>query len=321
MTNVAVVGTDHAHVVELTQRLVEAGAHVVAVVPSDEGIGPWLASQYGDARSDEPYADDVDVVVTAAIPSDRAQIAMDAMRAGKDVVADKPGVTTVAQLAAVREVQQQTGRRYLVVFGERLGTPAMLRAERLVREGRIGEVLHTVGLGPHTLNLKHRPPWFFDPVRYGGILVDIGSHQVDQFLALTDAADADVLAATTRGHAEHPGLQVLGEMLLRTADGRTGYACVDYFTPKGLGAWGDTRFAVIGTDGTLEARPVDDTITLVDGERVETIHCAGEPITWADTFVAGAMPVAQEHVFTVHDICLRAQGQADQGTSTTRPTA
>ena len=316
MTTLSIVGTDHAHVVELTQRLVGAGARLVALVPTDEGIGPWLASQYPDARADDPFGDDVDVVVTAAIPSERAQIAIDAMRAGKDVVADKPGVTTPAQLSAVRDVQRETGRRYLVVFGERLGTPAMLRAERVVREGRIGQVVHTVGLGPHTLNLKHRPAWFFDPAFYGGILVDIGAHQVDQFLTFTGADDAEVLAATVRGHAHHPGLQVLGEMLLRAPDGRTGYARVDYFTPKGLGAWGDTRFAVTGTEGTLEARPVDDTITLVDAERVETMHCAGEPVTWPDTFLSGAMPVAQAHVFAVHDICLRAQG-----TSTTRPTA
>jgi predicted dehydrogenase len=243
------------------------------------------------------------------------------MRAGKDVVADKPGVTSPAELAAVREAQRETGRRYLVVFGERLGTPAMLRAERAVREGVIGDVVHTVGLGPHTLNLKHRPPWFFDAARYGGILVDIGSHQVDQFLAFTGAGDAEVLAATVRAHDEHPGLQVLGEMLLRAPDGRTGYARVDYFTPKGLGAWGDTRFTVVGTEGTLEACPVDDTVTLVDAHRVETMKCGGEPVTWPDVFLAGGMPVAQEHVFAVHDICLRAQGQADQGMSTTRPTA
>src|SRR5205807_560818 len=82
-------------------------------------------------------------------------------------------------------------------------------------------------------------------------------------------------------------LQVLGEMLLRTPDGRTGYARVDYFTPKGLGAWGDTRFAVTGTEGTLEARPLDDTLTLVDGDRIETMHCAGEPVTWPEMFVGG----------------------------------
>ena len=200
MTGIAVVGTDHGHVVELTQQLVHAGGEVRAIVATDDGIGPWLASQYPDARRDDPHGADIDIVVTAAVPSERAQIAIDAMRAGKDVVTDKPGVTTAEQLAAVKAAVAATGRRWLVVFGERLGDPAMLRAEQLVHAGRLGEVVHTVGLAPHTLNLKHRPQWFFDPARYGGILADIGTHQVDQFLAFTGALSADVVAANVRSH-------------------------------------------------------------------------------------------------------------------------
>jgi predicted dehydrogenase len=313
---IAVVGTDHAHVIELTQQLVAAGATVRAVVATDAGIGPWLATQYPDARTSDPFADDVDIVVTAAVPADRAAIAVDAMRADKDVVLDKPGVTTVDQLADVRRAQQETGRRWLVVFGERLGTPAMVRAEQLVRAGRIGKVVHTVGLGPHTLNLKHRPEWFYDPARYGGILVDIGSHQVDQFLAFVGAEAATVLASTVGAHPEHLGLQTFGEMLLRATDGRTGYARVDYFTPKGLGAWGDVRLTIVGTDGTIEVRSMDNTLTVVDDERVETIVCDHQPVQWALQFLHGTMPIAQSHVFAVHDVVLQAQGM-----STTRPTA
>ena len=192
---IAIVGTDHAHVVELTQQLVAAGGELRAIVATEDGLGPWLASQYPDARTDDPYADDIAVVVTAAIPSERAQIAIDAMPAGKDVVLDKPGVTSIAQLDAVRATQVESGQRWLVVFGERLGSPAMNEAFRLVQSGAIGEVVNTVGLGPHTLNLKHRPQWFFDPAQYGGILTDIGSHQVDQFLAF---AGRD-LSVGTRG--------------------------------------------------------------------------------------------------------------------------
>lgn len=307
---VAVVGTDHPHVVELVQHLVAAGAEVRVIVPTDDRVGPWIASQFPDARATDPYAADVAVVVTAAVPADRCAIAIEAMRAGKDVVADKPGVTSSAQLRAVRAAQSETGRRWLVVFGERLGTPAMLCAERITREGRIGEVWHTTGLGPHTLALEHRPAWFFDPDRYGGILVDIGSHQTDQFLAFTGASDAEVVAATVRAHPDHAGLQVLGEMLLRAPDGRTGYARVDYLTPKGLGAWGDVRFSAVGTAGTLEVRPLDHSVTVVDGERAETIDARDETITWAARFTAGEMPVAQAHVFTVHDVCLRAAAAA-----------
>jgi len=312
VTGLAIVGTDHGHVVELTQQLVAAGAEVRAVIATDDGIGPWLASQYPSARTTDPHGDDVDIVVTAAIPNARAQITIDALRAGKTVVADKPGVTTTAQLAAVREAVEATGAHWLVVFGERLGNPAMLCAEAIARSGRLGTVVHTVGLGPHTLNLKHRPGWFFDPHRYGGILVDIGTHQADQFLAFTGAATAEVVAATVRAHEDHPGVQVLGEMLLRAPDGRTGYARVDYFTPKGLGAWGDVRFTAVGTEGTLEVNAVENTVRVVDAEKVETIEASATPVTWPNAIVRGEMPVPQEHVFAVHDICLRAQAGAIQ---------
>ena len=204
----------------------------------------------------------------------------------------------------------RAGARWLVVFGERLGSPAMHEALRLVEAGAIGEVVHTVGLGPHRLNLKHRPEWFFDPQRYGGILVDIGSHQVDQFLAFTGATDATVLASTVRGHDEHPGLQVLGEMLLAAPNGPTGYARVDYFTPKGFGSWGDVRFTVVGTEGFLEVRSSEETLMLVDGASRRDIECRGRTVPWAEQLVAGTMPIGPDHVFAVHDICLRAQDSA-----------
>jgi predicted dehydrogenase len=232
------------------------------------------------------------------------------MRAGKDVVLDKPGVATLDQLAVIKTTQRETGCRWLVVCAERIGTPAMIRAHKLVHDGRIGDVVHTIGLGPHLLNIEHRPKWFFDPARYGGILADIGSHQADQYLAFTGATSAEVVAATTRDHPDHPGVQVFGEMLLRAPDGRTGYARVDYYTPKGLGSWGDVRFMVVGTTGTIEVSSVDNTVTVVDADKVETIDAADEPVTWAETFLRGEMPVTQEHVFAVHDVCLAAQAAA-----------
>jgi predicted dehydrogenase len=309
-TGIAVHGTDHAHVVELTQKLAEAGAEVRSIVATDDGIGPWLASQYPDARSTDPYGDDIDIVVCAAIPSERAQVAINAMHAGKDVVLDKPGVTTVEQLDEIRRVQAETGRRWLVVFNERLGNSAMSEAFARVQGGAIGTVVHTVGLGPHTLNLKHRPEWFFDPKRYGGILVDIGTHQVDQFLAFSGATTARVQAANVRTHRDHDGVQVLGEMMLTGDNGATGYARVDYFTPKGLGAWGDVRFTAVGTDGYLEVRQVDNHLTLVDRERRADLDCAASAVDWARAFVAGEMPIAQSHVFNVHAACIDAQNGA-----------
>jgi predicted dehydrogenase len=313
VTRFSVVGTDHLHVVELASGLRDAGAELVAIMPTEDRIGAWLASQYDHARTVTTIDDALgaaDVVVTAAIPSERARIAEQAMRAGKPVLADKPGATTPEQVSALRRTHDETGIPYTVLFSERLTSAAMVRAQQVVESGRIGQVLHTVGLGPHTLNLRHRPEWFHDPARYGGILVDIGSHQVDQFLAFTGATTAEVVASTVRSHDEYPGIEMLGEMLL-VAEHATGYARVDYFTPPGLApAWGDVRFTAVGTEGYLEVRHVEQTVTVVDANSSETIDAKGEPVTWAADVVAGTQPLTQEHVFAVTDICLRAQAMA-----------
>ena len=105
-------------------------------------------------------------------------------------MADKPGVTTFDQLERVRAVQRETGRIWTVNFTERFEVRAVTRALELVRAGAIGGVFRTVGLGPHRENRATRAPWFYDKRRYGGILADIGSHQIDQFLMFTGATDA-----------------------------------------------------------------------------------------------------------------------------------
>src|SRR5262249_23465739 len=132
---------------------------------------------------------------------------------------------------------------------------------------------------------------------------------IDQFLAFTGATAAEVLASTVRSHAEHPGVEILGEMLV-AGEGATGYARVDYLTPTGLApAWGDVRFTVVGTEGYLAVQQVPRTELVEDGERSETIQCTGQPSGWGGRYLDGAL-VTQEHVFTVTEICLLAQAQA-----------
>ena len=108
---------------------------------------------------------EIQLIVTAAIPSERAEIALEAMRHGKDVMVDKPAVITPAQLADVMHLQRETGRIWSVNFSERFEVRAMTRAAELVQAGAIGRVVQTVGFGPHRLNRHLRPDWFFDPPR------------------------------------------------------------------------------------------------------------------------------------------------------------
>ena len=79
------------------------------------------------------------------------------MNAGKDYMADKPGITTLEQLADVRQVQAETKRIYSIMYSERFENRATVRAGELVKAGAIGDVVQTIGLGPHRMNPKTRP--------------------------------------------------------------------------------------------------------------------------------------------------------------------
>ncbi len=174
-------------------------------------------------------------------------------------MSDKPGATTLEQLAELRRVQRETGRIYSILYSERLESRATVRAATLVRDGAIGEVVQTIGLGPHRVHPPERPDWFWERERYGGILCDIGSHQFDQFLHFTGATKVDIVAAQVRNvhHPDRPGFQDFGDVMLRSDRG-SGYIRLDWFTPAGLPTWGDGRLTVLGTDGYMELRKYVD---------------------------------------------------------------
>ena len=225
----------------------------------------------------------VQLILTAAINCDRAAIAIEAMRHGKDVMSDKPGCTT-ARTACGAASHGCRDRPHLV--GELLRAVRGPRGHargRAGEAGAIGRVVQTVGLGPHRLNRDLRPDWFFQRDKYGGVLCDIGSHQVEQFLTFTGSTDAEIVAATVGNFANpsDPELEDFGEMLLRS-DRAQGYIRVDWYTPDGLANWGDGRLTILGTDGYIElrkyidiaGRPGTDHLFLVDNKRPATSTAA-----------------------------------------------
>src|SRR5436190_21860664 len=92
-------------------------------------------------------------------------------------------------------MQLKSRRIYAISYSERTQSKAMAKADQLIAQGLIGRPLQTVGLGPHRLNRPSRPDWFFDKVRYGGILTDIGAHQADHFLHFTQSTTAEVVCS------------------------------------------------------------------------------------------------------------------------------
>ncbi|MBV8037231.1 Gfo/Idh/MocA family oxidoreductase [Roseateles sp.] len=327
-----VVGIDHRHSYDQVRGLLDTGA---------ECVGYWTApgavteSGFQERFPGIPKVADrrqlledpsIGLITCAAIPRDRAEHALEAMRHGKDFMADKPGVISLAQLDQVRAVQRETGRIFSVNFTERFEVRAVTKATELVRAGAIGRVLQTVGLGPHRLNRHLRPAWFFDSAAYGGILTDIASHQIDQFLHFTGANDAKIEMARCGniGHPEDPGLQDFGEIVLSHGSA-SGYIRVDWFTPDGLATWGDGRLTILGRDGYIElrkyidiaGRPAKDHLFLVNQEGTQYIDCSQEPLPYYgalrhDIAARTETAMRQEHCFKVCELALLAQATAQR---------
>jgi predicted dehydrogenase len=297
---------------------VTTNPHVLAGFRKRFPLLPEVADR--DRLLDDPT---IHLIVTAAIPSERAALAIEAMRRGKDVLADKPGITTRADLAAVERVVAETGRRFIVAFGDRWGSPASTRARALVREGAIGRLVSTTGMSPHRLNRDTRPDWFWNARTNGSILVDIGCHQIDSFLQLTGREDAEIVHAAIRTVAPERtpvnDFQDWGEMILRN-DVASATMQMHWFTPDGLADWGDGRAFITGTEGYIELRKNLDLagreggqhLFLVTNTKTEYIACADDPV---DTYRALAADLrdrtetamAQSHCFAVCRLALEAE--------------
>jgi predicted dehydrogenase len=321
----SVIGVDHPHIHRQVEAVIRGGGAFMAFYAKDPKQAADFGKRYPQAKQagseKEILESDVQLIATSGVPAERAPLAIQAMKHGKDFLSDKPGMTTLQQLADVKRVQAQTKRIYSIMYSERHENRATVKAGELVKAGAIGKVIQTIGVGPHRLNADTRPAWFFQKDRYGGILVDLASHQFDQFLFFTGSTKADIVASQVGNvhHPEYPGLEDFGDVMLR-GDKGTGYIRVDWFTPKGLDTWGDARLTVLGTDGYIEVRknidlagrPGADHLLIVDKESTRYIDCKKEPLPFGERLVDDvlhrtetAMP--QQHCFLAMELALKAE--------------
>jgi predicted dehydrogenase len=326
----SVIGLDHGHIYGMVNGLLEAGGELVSVFDPDQSKLHKFELTYAGvqvAGSEQAVLDDprIQLIASASVPCERGPLGVRIMAHGKDVFTDKPPFTSFEQLAEAREMVRKTGRKFAVYYSERLHVEAAVYATELIRGGAIGRVLSVIGLGPHRLNASTRPAWFWDKQRAGGILCDIGSHQIEQFMFWSGAKNARVLHSKVASYrAEHPGFEDYGDASLLADNGATQYLRVDWYTPDGLGAWGDGRSFITGTTGYIELRkyldiardPEGDHVYVVDGQGERHIAVRGkvgfpffgELILDCLNGTEGAM--TQEHAFKAIELALIAQQTA-----------
>ncbi|GIO56564.1 Gfo/Idh/MocA family protein [Paenibacillus cineris] len=327
----AAAALDHGHIYGMCNGLIEAGATLKWVYDPEPARSQAFADKFPQvqiADSLEQVLGDPEVrlVAAAAVPSERCALGLQVMDAGKDYFTDKTPFTSLDQLEAARRKVKETGQKYAVYYSERLHVESAVYAGQLVQKGAIGRVIQVTGFGPHRLNAPSRPDWFFEKDKYGGILCDIGSHQIEQFLFYAGCKDAKVLHSKVANYnnPDYPELEDFGDATLVGDNGATQYFRVDWFTPDGLGTWGDGRTIILGTEGYIELRKYIDIARDPRGEHVYLVNGDGEQhfevkgkvgYPYFGQLILDCLnrtenAMTQEHCFKAAELCLKAQEAA-----------
>jgi len=329
----AVIGMNHGHIYGQTDAVIRGGGELVAFFAKEADLLAEFSKRYPQAKvanSEAAILDDpsIQLVLSSITPVERAPLGIRVMKSGKDYMADKPGITTLSQLAQVKKVQKDTGRIYSIMYSERFENRATVKAGELIQAGAIGKVIQTIGLGPHRMNVKSRPPWFFDKQYFGGIICDIASHQLDQFLFFTGSTKADIIAAQVGNthFSQYPQFEDFGDVMVRGNKGM-GYVRVDWFTPDGLKSWGDGRLTILGTDGFIEIRKNVDPagrsggnhLFLTDNKETRYFDCKEQDLPYGRQLVDDVLnrtetAMSQHHCFLATELALKAQNTAENVT-------
>jgi predicted dehydrogenase len=339
----AVCGMSHDHIYGMVGAIQRGGGVLVAAYGAEPDKVAGFKKRFPDvkmAESEEAILDDpsIQLVLSSTIPDQRAPLGVRVMKKGKDFLSDKPGATSLEQIDAIRKTIAETKRIYGILYSERFEVKAAVHAGEMIKAGAIGKVIQTINIAPHQI-VQHgvdpyaggaggRPDWFWDASRYGGILVDIGSHQVDQFLYYTGSTQAEVVASQVSNvnHSQKPKFQDFGDMMLRGDEG-FGYVRLDWFTPDGLGTWGDGRLFILGTNGYIEVRKYVDVargkqgnnLFIVDKDQARYIDCNNMELPFGPQFVSDIVNrthTAQDQTecLLAAELVVRAQMKAQHAT-------
>lgn len=258
--NIAFIGFQHGHIFGLYQKCKEHPNVTIA--------GAWeplpeyreAAEHKGIELTHEDYHDffnmkEVDAVAIGVHYGGRGKIAIEALRAGKHVIADKPLCTAMDELLAIEALAAEKNLKVGLMLDLRyMGVTAV--AKEIIDSGKLGTV-HAVNFGgQHGLNYGSRAGWYFEEGKHGGTINDIAIHGLDLITYLTGKHMTHIHSARCwNAFADRvPHFKDAGQLMVELEDGIGVTGDVTYASPGGLGFplpqyW---RTTIWGTGGVIE---------------------------------------------------------------------
>jgi len=277
MAKIVILGVAHGHIYQMAQCAKKVPGAQVLGVWDDDAQRLVEASKKMELPAiktlDEALALKPDLIVSAAVPTIRVDIAEKALAAGAAAFIDKPLALSREALARL-EKAVETHKKPVVTYYPYRGYPQVLAAKKALEEGRIGKLVRVATYGPHKINAPTRPAWHWTRAGNGGIHIDIGAHQADLMCWLTRQTPTSVVAM--HGNFDQPShreFQDFGQTILRFPNGEMGHYEVDWLNPASMKNFGDSRVWLQGTKGKIELR-IGDTVTA----EIWTAEASAQPL-------------------------------------------
>jgi predicted dehydrogenase len=326
----AFAGFRHYHIFELVEALKDhEQAEIVATCEEDGAAREAVARDKGLEVTHESIEKmlaevECDVVAIGDYYGKRGQIAIQALEAGKHVIADKPLCTSLEELDRIETL---AGQKKLVV-GCQLNMRfdgAIRTIGKLVADGRIGEV-HTIAFGgQHPLMYgSGRPAWYFMPGCQGGTINDIFIHAASVLETVTGRRVVETVAARAWNARlpEVPHFQDAAQLMLRLDNGGGVLGDVSYLAPAQCGYSIDQywRYTLHGEAGLIEATVGRDRLFLAtdQSEKPEQVSSEkGRPLGYFEDFLAqirgdGDVSLTSQQVIRATRMALQVQRAADE---------
>lgn len=200
--NIAFAGFRHSHILGLYDEI-QSGNDLTVVGCFEENTQAKnkMEQEKGISFSYDSYekllADKtVDVVAIGDYYGIRGQRIIQALKAGKHVIADKPICTDLAELEEISRLTEETGLTLCCMLDLRY-MPQVQKVKEMVKSGELGEIHLASFTGQHCLDYGNRPDWYFEEGKHGGTINDIAIHGIDLLRLITGENLSEILFSKT----------------------------------------------------------------------------------------------------------------------------
>ena len=257
--NIAFAGLRHGHIYMLYDMVKNhKDFNIVGAFEDDKSAKETAQNQGVEcnyATYEQLLADPkVEVVALGGCFAHRGPMAIEALKAGKHVIVDKPLCTSLDQLSQIETLAKEKGKAVSCMFTMRY-EKKIVALKKLVESGALGEINNVYFGGQHPLMYGRRPDWYFEKDKYGGLINDIAIHGVDILSFALGLEISEVCSARewNKFAAEHPDFKDSAQFMLKTKNDGGVLADVSYAVPDGVefGLPYYWQFFVWGTKGTI----------------------------------------------------------------------